>query len=139
MTDTAQPIGAFLAAVKVALAVPSVTALALGGIYNDLPQAPIYPCLRLWGRGKPIGGFGGHRVWDADVEVWIYSMYAGDSEAVAISEAVSTILHFGSLTLDGWTASIVTLDDMYPAGDEELNGRKVKTWVLAFRARLERG
>ena len=138
MTDTAQPIAALLDGVFAAVNVPSATALATGGIYNDLPPNPTYPCVRLWARGKPVGPIAGSSVWEADVEIWIYSLYSGDVEALALAEVIGGLLHYQTLTTPGWNTVLVAWEDLFSAADEDLEGQPLKAWVLSFRVHLER-
>ena len=138
MTDTAQPIAALLTGVYTALNVSSVTALATGGVHNELPPTPTYPCVRLWARGKPVGPLAGHSVWEAEVEVWIYSLYSGDQQALAIAEVVGGLLHYQPLTTPGWTTILVAWEDLFSAADEDLGGQALKAWVLSFTVHLER-
>lgn len=138
MTLTAQPIRELLAGLLTRLTIDEILALTPGGIVNDIPQGTTYPCLRLWARGKPVGALAGHGVWDCDVEIWIYSQYAGDEQALQLADLVAARLHYQPLAVDGWTVVITSLEDVYPLEPEEIEGIKVRPWVLAFRVQMER-
>ena len=137
MTDVAQPVAAVLAGLKRVATTPAISALVPGGVRNDLPPSPTYPAVRLWARGKPVGPIAGASVWDVNVEIWIYSTASGDAEALAIAEAIDGELKAHGLTLDGWAAVVVAWEDLFPAGDEDLNGVPLKAWVMAFTVRVD--
>jgi hypothetical protein len=94
--------------------------------------------VRLWARGKPVGPIAGHSIWEADAEVWTYSLFSGDAEALALAEVIAGLLHYQPLTLDGWTSHLVAMEDLFSAADEDLEGQPLKAWILSFRVHLER-
>lgn len=114
------------------LDVDAVRALAAGGVVDVLPQDPPYPIVRVTTRGKPFGPIAGHSHWECDVEIDIYSTYAGAQQCLRIANVISGILNMQPLALDGWTAQIVSLLDCYEVPDEFVNGVQVKRWTLPF-------
>jgi hypothetical protein len=133
------PVLALLVGLGALVNVAPVTSLATGGVHNDVPEQPTYPLVRVWARARPIGPMGGDSVWEADVEFWVLSRYGGDKEALAIATALTARFANGQqLTVTGWRVIEFELQDLYPAGDEEIGGVKVKQWVLPFRGQLER-
>lgn len=140
MSDTHQPVAALIAGWRALLAVSTVTTLAPGGVHNDLPQSGPFPAIRLWARAKPVGAIASDAVWEADVEIWIYSEYSGDKEALAIAEVVVGLVNPTALTavLDGWTAIVTGLEDVAEMANEEIAGKRVRAWVVAYHLSLER-
>lgn len=138
MPLTATPLTSLSEGIMAALNVPAVTALATGGVTNALPDDPSYPIVRVTARGKPVGPIAGHSIWECEAEVDIYTDYAGDQEALAIADAIATVLNQQALTADGWTVLLSSLLDLYRVPDEFINGLSVNRWTLPFLVRMAR-
>lgn len=131
-----------LAASPVAEAVFSVLtldatldALVPGGIHDDVPEDPTYPCL--WYElltETDRRGLGTGSLPELDLRVHAFSLYGGKARAQAIIDRVIALLKDVALTIAGWTqAGLVFYDRTIALPVDELNGVKVHEIVATFR------
>lgn len=91
------------------------TLLAMvSGIYNDAPEAVVYPYVQIGSAtSDPWHTFGGTAVgrgFDTTITVHIWSRYQGDLEALNIFDRVMALLDFATVTVSGYGTAIVELD-----------------------------
>jgi hypothetical protein len=121
-------------AVYAALNVASLQALAPGGIYDDVPQAPTYPFVWYEVRERDVRGFGTGALPEVELRVHAFSTYQGMREAQLIVDKVIELLRDASLSMTGYEqAGRVFYDDTVALTDEDVNGVKVKELVASFR------
>ncbi len=131
-------LGPVAVAVYAALNVAGLTALATGGIYDDVPQAPSYPFVWFELFEQEARGFGTGGLPEVTVRVHAFSTYAGTKEAQSITKKAIELLKDQTLTVVGYTfCGRVFYDETTPVLDEELNGVKVREQVANFRLYVE--
>ena len=131
------PVEAVLTGIVTALrASTGVSALATGGIYNNVPQDTGYPYLVVTSptdrRMDTMGRFGASVI----VDLKAVSQYQGDREAAQILDHCQRALNFQPPSTTGHQILGVTWDssDRY---QEVVNGIPTRTHVATFRAWTE--
>lgn len=113
--------------------------LVTGGVHDDLPQDPTYPCL--WYEllaETDRRGLGTGSLPEIELRVHVYSLYPGRREGQAIVDRVIAVLKDAALTLTGWTqAGLVFYDTTTALAMDEMNGVKVQELVASFRVYVE--
>lgn len=126
------------AAVYTALNVAALTALAPGGVYDALPQAPTYPCVLIEASERNVGGFGPGSLPEVTLRVHVFSAYKGFKEAQAAMNKVIQLLRDQSLAISGYAqCGLVFYDRTLNVGDVEVNGVLVHELVGDFRIYAE--
>jgi len=121
-----------------ALNVAALTALATGGVHEDVPQGASYPLVWYEVRERDMRGFGTGGFPEVEIRVHALSQYRGLSEAQAIVQKAIELLRDQPLGVDGYTqAGLVFYDETVNLGDQLLNGVKVKEIVAMFRTYVE--
>jgi hypothetical protein len=119
-------------AVHGALDVSGMTALATGGVYTNVPQAPTFPYVRV---GQPTEnrmdtmGRAGKTV---SIQVHIFSDNTGPTQAAGILSKAIELLHYQALTVSGHSTMAVQYQTGFDAGDEVINGVTVYHYVAIF-------
>jgi hypothetical protein len=125
-------------AVYAALNVTSLTALATGGIYDDLPQGVSFPCVLYEVDERETRGFGAGGLPEITLRVHVFSVYGGLKEAQDIAKEAIRLLKDQALTIAGYTqCGRVFYDETTALPDEEINGVKCHELVAQFRIYAE--
>ena len=125
-------------AVYGALHVAGLTALATGGIYDDVPQAPTFPFVWYEVSERDQRGFGTGGLPEVTLRVHAFSTYAGAAQVQSLIAKVVELPKDVSLTVTGYRAcGSVFYDETSEIFDELLNGVKVKEQVAHFRIFVE--
>jgi hypothetical protein len=143
MEDTLQTLalGPVSEAIASALDVPSVTDLATGGVWSDVPQGASYPAIVFeLSERQQLGGLGTKpgdgRLPEIGIRLHVYSQYAGWDEAHRILSAAIAALA-DPPDVSGWSAWAIFWDDTTPVADEVVAGVKVKELVANGRLYVE--
>lgn len=121
------------------LNVAGLTALATGGVYDDVPQLPTFPfvCYDVIETSQHAMG-GGVGVPEISLRVHVYSTYAGMQQAQGIAAKVIELLRDKAITVSGYRqAGRVFYDETIPFPDEMISGVKCKEIVSMFRIYVE--
>lgn len=128
------------AGVYTALNVAGLTALAPGGVHDDLPQNTAFPCVLFDVDDYREGGFGTKpgvkQLSRIDLRVHVFSKFAGMSEAQSVMNKVLQLLA-DAPTVSGYSSWAIFHDETVNLGDQELAGVKVKELVALFRIYVE--
>lgn len=126
------------AAVYGALNVSSLTALATGGVYDDVPQGVGFPFVLYRVEEQERRGFGAGSLLEVALRVHVFSTYAGLKEAQTIGSQVVELLKDVTLTVSGYRlCGRVFYDETLLVGDELINGVKCHELALGFRIYVE--
>lgn len=121
-----------------ALNVAGLTALVGTRIYDDIPQAPVYPFVWYEVDETDVRGFGMVGLPEVEVRVHTFSTYEGMKEAQSITQKVIELLRDQHITVTGYQqAGRVFYDRTVSAQDELINGVKVREVVALFRVYVE--
>lgn len=130
----ASPVQAALYAV---LNVASLTALATGGLYSDVPQGSTFPLAWLT-FGDPAeeqaGTFGKFGAI-VHVDLHVYSRYEGDDECLDILSKAYELVNHAALTVTGFTAPRVEMGSVTIAV-EELNDKAIRHGIGRFEVQV---
>lgn len=122
------------AAVYSTLNVSGLTALAAGGIRDDVPQSTAFPFVWYEVRETDRRGLGTGGLPEVELRVHVFSTYAGMKQAQEIAAKVVELLRDASLTVTGYAqCGRVFYDDTVSLPDEILNGVHVRELVVLFR------
>jgi hypothetical protein len=137
------PLSPVSAAVYTALNVAALTALATGGVHDDVPQGTSYPFVLftvaqvpMYGLGARAGSGPGGTVSQIDLRVHVYTQDRGFKTAQAIIAKVTELLQ-GTLTMTGYSSRSVFDREAIPFPDEVVSGVKVKELVKDFTLFVE--
>lgn len=126
------------AAVYGVLNVASVTALAVGGVHDDVPQRPTYPFVWYEVQERDLRGFGTGELPEVTLRVHVFSQYAGLKQAQAVLRACVAVLKDVALTVAGYAmCGHVFYDETVTLVDEQIAGVKVHELVASFRIYVE--
>lgn len=113
--------------------------LAVGGIHDELPQDPPFPCVwceyltEIDRRGLGLG-----TLPEIALRVHVFSAYGGRREGQAVLDRVIALLKDAALAVTGWTqAGLVFYDSAVSLPAEALDGVKVHELVANFRIYVE--
>lgn len=121
-----------------ALNVAGLTALVGSRIYDDIPQAPTYPCVWFDVSERDARGLGTGALPEIDLRVHVLSTYAGNKEAQAILQKCVELLKDTTLTVTGYTfCGHVFYDETTTVGYVDVNGVKVREVVGYFRCYVQ--
>lgn len=122
------------AAVYTKLNVAALTVLATGGIHDDLPQAPTYPCILFDLQERDLRGFGGGGLPEVALRVHTFSTAEGLKSARAINQKVIELLRDAALTVTGYAqCGRVFYDETIQLLAQDIGGIKVHELVSQFR------
>jgi hypothetical protein len=129
------------AAVFAALNVAALTAIAPGGVTDDVPQGAAFPVVLYEVSERPHGGFGTKpgvvgQLPEVELTVHVYSQYGGMVEAQTVMAKVIELLA-SPPAVTGYASWAIFHDETIPVGDELLAGVKVKELVAKFRLYVE--
>lgn len=120
------------------LNVVGLTALATGGIYDDVPQGVTFPFVFYEVDEHDMRGFGTGGLPEVSLRVHAYSTYEGSKEAQGIVQKVIQLLRDQSVTVSGYTqCGRIFYDDTVMLPDEIVNGVKCRELVAMFRIYVE--
>jgi len=120
------------------LNVASVTSLATGGVYDDVPQPATFPFVLVDVQEREQRGFGMGGLPEVRANVHVYSTYESWSEAQSIAKACIALLKDASLTVSGYAhCGLVFYDDTMLIPNEQINGVKCKELIAQFRIYVE--
>ena len=126
------------AAVYGALNVAAMTALAPGGVHDDVPQPAVFPFVLLELRERDLRGLGTGSLPEVEISVHAFSTSEGMKDAQAIAAKAVELLKDAALTVTGFTqAGRVFYDETIPLPDQLVNGVKCHELVVRFRLYLE--
>ena len=115
-----------------------MTALATGGISDDVSQATAFPYVWYEVRERDVRGFGRRGLPEVELRVHAYSQLQGMREAQAIIKKAIKLLRDQSLTFDDYThCGQVFYDETVSLPNEVINGVKVQECVGMFRLYVE--
>ncbi len=120
------------------LNVAGLTALATGGVHDNLPQGRTLPAVWYEVLERDVRGFGTGGLPEVTLRVHTFSTYEGLKEAQAINQKVIQLLRDQVVTVSGYRqAGLIFYDETILLPDELLNGVKVKELVSNFRIYVE--
>ncbi len=130
-------LGPVSVAVVAKLNVAGLTALIGDRLYDDLPQAPTYPCVWHEVQEEDVRGFGTGALPLVRLLVHVYAStahYEGMAQAQAIAAKVVELLKDQALTISGYEqAGLVFHDETVSTPEEQIAGVKVRELVARFR------
>lgn len=136
-------LAAVATAIAAALDVPTVLALAPGGVYSHIPQTTTFPCLRFGvaADAQRYSGLGtapgAGQLSEIDLRVHLYSAYEGVTELHALLELVVQQLRL-PLTVVGHGSWASFYDRATPIdGGDVIGGERVSELVAFFRLYVE--
>lgn len=122
------------------LNVAALTALAPGGVGDDIAQSTGYPFVLFEVHEKALGGFGTKpglkTLPEIDLRVHVFSAYQGWSEAQGVMGKVIELLATPP-TVTGYSSWAIFHDATITLADQEVAGVKVKELVALFRLYVE--
>ncbi len=125
-------------AVAGVLNVAGLTALATGGVFEDVAQASAFPFVFYEVQERAAGGFGTVGLPEIALRVHAFSAYEGAKEVQAIIQKVIELLRNVALTITGYThCGRVFYDDTVALPNELVNGVKCYELVASFRIYAE--
>jgi len=119
--------------VYTALNVAGLTALATGGIFDDVPQMPTFPFIWYEVQERQAGVMGTRAIPEVELRVHVFSTYEGTSEAQSIMSKAIELLRYTTPAVTGYSTAVIFHDETIPLGLQELNGVKVRELVGMFR------
>lgn len=120
------------------LHVAGLTALATGGIGDDIPQGAAFPFVWYEVQERDIRGFGGGGFPEVELRVHAFSTYPGALEAQTIIQKVIQLLRDQVVTVAGYRqAGKIFYDETVSLPNSEVNGVKVYELVSLFRIYVE--
>lgn len=125
-------------AVFTALNVAGLTALATGGVHDDVPRNPSFPFVWYEVRERELGRMGGGGFPEVELRVHVFSSYQGAKEPQAIGAKVVELLRDQSISISGYNqAGKIFYDETQLLTDELIAGVKVRELVSFFRIYAE--
>ncbi len=128
------------AGIFAALNVAGLTALAPGGVGDDIGQNTGYPYVLYEVSERAMGGLGtkpGHgQLPEIDLRVHVFSRYEGLKEAQAVMDKVMQLLA-DPPAVTGYSSWAIFHDETINLGDQVIAGVKTKEVVGLFRLYVE--
>ena len=126
------------AAIYTRLNVAALTALAPGGVMDDIAQGSAYPLVFYEVHEvAQIGGLGSQpgvrALPELELRVHVYSQAAGMTEAQTVMAKVIELLFASALVVTGYATCALFLGSTIPLPDELVAGVKVRELVSIFR------
>jgi hypothetical protein len=122
------------------LNVAGLTALATGGVCDDVAQNTGYPFVLYEVHERAIGGFGTKpgtkQLAEIDLMVHVFSQFQGMSEAQSVMDKVIELLK-DAPAVTGYSSWAIFHDETLNLGDQDVGGVKVKELVARFRLYVE--
>jgi hypothetical protein len=136
MTAVYSALSAVSAGVYGALNVQSLLTLAPGGVGDDIAQGTSYPFVLYQVSEAPIAQMGGRpgtgRTLAIALRLYIYTQYAGMSQAQAIAEeCIALLAHPPSVS--GFNSWAIFHDETVPVGRDMIAGVPVNELVVNLR------
>lgn len=129
------------AGVYTVLNVAALTALAPGGVGDDIAQGTGYPFVLVEVHAKAAGGFGtkpgSGQLSEVDLLVHVFSQFDGLSEAQTVMDKVIQLLTAAAPAVTGYSSWAIFWDETVNLGDQIVAGLKVKELVARFRLFVE--
>lgn len=130
------------AAVFAALNVPALTALAPGGVWDQLPQGTALPCVLLEAQEvQQLGGFGTRpgagAIPELELRIHVFSQYEGFKQAQTVMAKVLELLPPGALAVTGYRSHGPFHEETVPLPDEVVAGVRVNELVARFHLYVE--
>jgi hypothetical protein len=120
------------------LNVSAVTALATGGVVDQVAQGTPFPFVLVDVQERDVRGFGTGGLPEVAIRVHVFSTYEGGKEAQAILAACIAQLKDVALTVAGYRmCGLVFYDDTIALPDQAINGVPCRELVANFRAYVE--
>lgn len=133
MYSAASPVSQAVFAVQQAHA--ALVAAAIGGIHDDVPQAPEYPFV--WNEvldESDVRGLGTGGIPLIEFRTHVFSQFGGRAEAQELNRLIIGALKDQPLAITGYEqAGTVFYDNTISLSDEEIAGVKVHEIVSNFR------
>jgi hypothetical protein len=125
------------AAIYTTLNVPTLTALAPGGVSDQVAQHTTFPCVLYEVSERPVGGIGsrpgaGRRTLEMALRLHVFSTYAGMLEAQQVMAACIGLLSTAP-SVTGYGSWAIFHDDTIPLSDQVVAGVRVNELVANFR------
>jgi hypothetical protein len=133
-------LGPVAEAVVVVLQDPTLQAAAIGGIWDDLPQNPQFPCVWFELQAIENRGLGRGGLPRLELRTHVFSDYGGLMQAREIDRLIIGLLRDQPVPVDPalYTCCGETVwNGTIPVADEELNGVKVHELVSIFTIWVE--
>ncbi len=128
------------AGIFAALNVAGLTALAPGGVGDDIGQNTGYPYVLYEVSERAMGGLGTKpgvgQLPEIDLRVHVFSQYEGMKEAQAVMDKVMQLLA-DPPSVTGYSSWAIFHDETINLGDQIVNGVKVRELVGLFRLYVE--
>jgi hypothetical protein len=128
------------AGVYTVLNVAALTALAPGGVCDDVAQSTSYPFVLYEVSEKALGGFGTKpglkTLPEIGLRVHVFSTFQGWSEAQGVLSVAIGLLA-DPPTVTGYSSWAIFHDETIALADQEIAGVKVKELVGLFRLYVE--
>ena len=131
------------AGVYTVLNVAALTALAPGGVGDDIAQGTGYPFVLFEVHESTVHAFGSKpglgQLPALDLRVHVFSQFEGYSEAQAVLSQAIALLTANPPTVTGYASWAIFHDETLNLGDQIVAGVKVKELVGLFRLYVEEG
>lgn len=121
---------AVLTAIYGALNVPSMTALATGGVHNGIPAQGTFPYVRLGDVTETREDCMGQPGKDVLVRVHVFDQGKSDLTIARILSKAWELLHYATYAVSGHTLVCSQVQQSFPAGTENLNGIETRHHTL---------
>ena len=115
------------------LNVSGMTALATGGIYDDVPQDTDFPVVWYTVRESDIPGTFGQVFFACRVGVHVFSQYQGSQQAQTIINKAVELLRNQTPSMSNFTALELIHWSSTGLPDEDINGVKTKHLMAEFQ------
>lgn len=140
MTTSYSALSPVSVGVYAVLNVASLTALAPGGVHDDVPQGTTYPFVLFEVQESRQGGFGTRpglgTLPEIALRVHVFSRFEGFGEAQAVMAKVIELLK-DPPAVSGYSSWAIFHDETIPLQDQAVNNVKVKELVANFRLYVE--
>lgn len=140
MSPTYSALDAVSAGIYTALNIAAVTALAPGGVTDDLPQGVSFPAVLYEVSERPRGGFGTKpgvgQLPEITLRVHVFTQGDGFQAADAVMNQVLKALA-DPPTVTGYASHAIFHDGTVPLPAQDVNGLRVNELVATFRLYVE--
>ena len=126
-------------AIFTALDVASITTTLGCGVYDQVPQPPTFPYLRVSAPTETRQDTFGKAGKDCTIQVHIFTAsdgYEGGPRAQAILSQVIALLHYVAFSVSGHDLLACQYEQGIDAGDDDVNAQLVKHYVATFRIQV---
>jgi hypothetical protein len=119
------------------LNVAGMTALAIGGVWANVPQATAFPYVRVDSPIETRLDTFGRAGKSVSISVHAFSDYKGPTKAAAIINKAVELLHYATVSVSGHSTIAVQYETGFDAGDEEVNGKRIYHYVGIFNVMVQ--